>query len=376
MTVTIEVISEPGEFAAIEADWDRLVTENPETADGLDATTGYRWYRALVQTFDVGSTARIVLVRERGRVAALLPLVQMGGRFCKRLAVASELYGGRNGLLIERHDPRLLAALLQGARVAFGPWQSLKLMVVDGSKTAQLLDEAAPMLGFRLITAPGWESPYFPLASSQDEFMTGVSKGLRQTIRTSTNKLKNLGEVHYEDIGPAQDSGTVLQAIFAIERASWKQQAGTAITCRPEQESFYRAFFDSNLNSGLLHGVIMYLGDTPIAYNFGLLKAGFYSCLKHSNRHDHQSLSPNQLLNVVLIERLRANGARVYDYMGTAEPHKLRWSDQTKTYKRTPTWLFGPSLCGVAGHALHRAKSHLRRFKGPPAPDAGEPHTA
>lgn len=364
MTVDIEILSDPARFDSVAVDWDRLVTENPDAADGLDATSGYRWFCALIQTFDSGQSARIVVLRERGQIIGLLPLVQIGGGLCKRLAVASELYGGRNGLMLARDEPQLLSALLRGARLAYGPWQSLKMMVVEGSRTARLIAQAAPAIGLRINTLPGWESPYFPLADTQDAFMTGVSKGLKQTIRTSVNKLKGLGEVRYEDIGPAQAPQALLGAILGIEQASWKQAAGTAITCRPEQEAFYRRFFESNLASGLLQGIVMYIDDTPIAYNFGLMQSGYYSCLKHSNRQDQQILSPNQLLNIVLIERLRAKGVRAYDYMGTAEPHKLRWSGQTRTYLRTPTWLFSPSLCGATGHALLSLKSRLRKLRG------------
>ena len=345
------------------ADWDRLVTENPDIANGLDATTSYHWFSALIQTFALGRSARIVLLRERGQVVGLLPLVQTGGGLCKQLAVASELYGGRNGLMLVRDDPLLLAALMRGARMAFGPWQSLKLMVVQGSRTARLLASAGPALGLRLASTAGWESPYFPLSATQDEFLADVSKGLKQTIRTSINKFKTLGEVRYEDIGPQQSPSAVLNAILDIERASWKHDAGSAITCRAEQELFYRNFLQSSLGSGLIYGIIMYLGDRPIAYNFGLLRSAYYSCLKHSNRQDHQSLSPNQVLNIVLIERLRAKGVLIYDYMGTTEAHKLRWSSQTRAYLRTPTWIFSHSLCGAAGNTLLRLKKWARNLR-------------
>ena len=369
MSVDIEVIADPVRFASLAPDWDRLVIENPEAADGLDATTGFRWFCTLIQTFETGRTARIVVLREGGELVGLLPLVATGGGLCKRLAVASELYGGRNGLILARDDPQLLGALMRGTRMAFGPWQSLKLMVVEGSRTARLLQTAAPALGLGLTTAAGWESPYFPLAATQDEFLAGVSKGLKQTIRTSVNKLKALGEVHYEDIGPAQTPDTVLQAILDIERSSWKHEAGSAITCRPEQERFYRNFFDSTLGSGLVYGILMYLDNMPIAYNFGLLRSGYYSCLKHSNRQDLQNLSPNQVLNVVLIERLRDKGVAIYDYMGAAEPHKLRWSGQTRTYLRNPTWIFSRSPCGVTGHALLRLKNWARNHHGSKPPE-------
>ena len=364
MTVAIDVASDPAQIALLASDWERLVQENPDTADGLDATGGYPWFCALTRTFAPARQARIVVLREAGQVVGLLPLVQEGGGLCKRLAVASELYGGRNGLMLARQDPALLAALLRGVGQAYGPWQSLKLMVVHGSPTDRLLAQASAATGLSVATARGWESPYFALEASQDAFLAGVSKGLKQTVRTSLNKLKTLGQVRYEDIGPGMDPGVLLQAVLDIERDSWKHAAGSAITCKPEQQQFYQHLFDASLASGLIQGLLMYLDDTPVAYNFGLVRAGYYSCLKHSNRQAHQALSPNQVLNMVLVERLRARGVIQYDYMGAVEPHKMRWSPQTRTYLRTPTWVFGRSPCGVAGHALLRAKRWARARLG------------
>ena len=356
MTVDIEVIADRARFSSLATDWDRLVTENPDLAEGLDATTGYAWFCALVETFEPGRTARVVVLRDGGQIVGLLPLVATGSGLCKRLAVASELYGGRNGLMLVRDDPALLRALLHGARMAFGPWQSLRLMVVEGSRTARLLHAAGPAQSLRLTTSAGWESPYFALGSTQNEFMAGVSKGLRQTIRTSIHKFNALGEIRYEDIGPEQSPSALLQAILDIERRSWKHAAGSAISCHPAQALFYRNFFESALGSGLVCGIVMYLNNTPVAYNLGLLRAGYYSCLKHSNLDAHQNLSPNQVLNLVLIERLRARGVSMYDYMGAVEPHKMRWSSATRTYLRTPTWIFSDSLCGTLGHSMSRLK--------------------
>lgn len=369
MTVDIEVIADPARFSSLATDWDRLVTENPDLAEGLDATTGYPWFCALIQTFEPGRTARVVVLRDGGRVVGLLPLVATGSGLCMRLAVASELYGGRNGLMLVRDDPALLRALLHGARMAFGPWQSLKLMVVEGSRTARLLNAAGPALSLRLATSAGWKSPYFALGSTQHEFMAGVSKGLRQTIRTSINKFNALGEVRYEDIGPEQSPSALLQAILEIERHSWKQAAGSAISCHPAQARFYRNFFESALGSGLVCGIVMYLNNTPVAYNLGVLRAGYYSCLKHSNLQAHQNLSPNQVLNLVLIERLRARGVSMYDYMGAVEPHKMRWSSATRTYLRTPTWIFSDSPCGTLGHAVSRLKKWGRHQIGSRPPE-------
>ncbi len=368
MPVRIEVLSDLGQLSTLQAAWDALTLESTTPLVGLDATTGPLWFATLTQVFERARSARIVVLREGADIVGLLPVyAEPGRRACQRLVAVTELYGGRNGFLLRRPDPQLLAALLRGARQAFGGWQSLRTMLVEGSVSARLLEQVVGSSGFRAVDEAGWESPYFPVLDDATAFSAGMSKGLRQTIRTASNKLRPLGKLKFVEISGPDAAAHAIEAILAVERLSWKHAAGTAITCIPEQEAFYRSLFPQALATGLVYGQVLTLDDSPIAFNFGLIRSGVYSCLKHSNTQEHQPLSPAQVLNANLVDRLRERGVRMYDYMGKAEPHKLRWSAQTAAYIRRPVWIYSDTACGRVGHATHLAKQWLRQHLRKPA---------
>lgn len=361
MSLSTEIVTDLTKLSSLASAWDALVSEDSATARGSDATTGSIWFATLIQAFDQARTARIVVVREHDRIVALLPLIAEPGHFgCRSLYVATELYGGRNGFLLERQDPALLAALLSGVTQAFGKWESIRLMIVDESPSEALLRAVLPSLGMRTVETAGWCSPFFPLMDDADDFNAGVSKGVRQTIRTAMNKLKPLGTVHVVEIAGEAMAQPAIDAILEVDRASWKHSAGTAITRIPSQERFYRALFPEALRAGLLYGQLLHLDATPLAFNFGLVREGVYSCLKQSQRAEHETLGLGQVLNARLIESLRKRGIRTYDYMGTLEPYKLRWAKTTGTYARHPVRIYNVGLCGRAGYLVHKVKRLAR----------------
>lgn len=374
MPLRIEVLSDASQIAALRASWASLTQESAAPLVGLDATNGPLWFELLGRVFRKARCARIVVGYEGEQVVGVLPVyVEPGQQVCRRLVVATELYGGRNGFLLSKSDPALLAEMLRGVRRAFGSWQSIQMTLVEGSPSAQVLEQLVGNSGFRRLAEPGWSSPYFPILEDAQVFNAGMSKGLRQTIRTANNKLRPLGDLSFVEVCEPGQAQLAIDSILAIERLSWKQEAGTAITCVPEQEAFYRELLPAGLAEGLVYGQVLLLNGDPIAYNFGLIRSGVYSCLKHSNTTEHQPFSPAQVLNANLIDSLRARGVRLYDYMGKAEPHKLRWSGQTASYQRVPTWIYSDSPCGQAGYALHRLKRWARDHLGRETPKDTEP---
>jgi CelD/BcsL family acetyltransferase involved in cellulose biosynthesis len=373
MNLQVDVLDGTVAPERLRAAWARLLERNVAPPGGLDATSGPVWFEAVVAAFGKGDRSRVVVLREGESVVALLPLVVEAGR---RLMAPTMLHGGRNGFLLGTPSAELLGATLGNVRQAFGAWLSLRMMLVEGSEGEALLAEVCTRYGYRAIADSEEPSPYFPLLADAAEFSARMSKGLKQTLRTAANKLKALGVLELREIGPEADADWAIESILTIERASWKQEAGTAITCHPEQERFYRELFPRAARAGLLYGQIALLNGRPIAYNFGLLHAGVFCCLKHSQTLEHQGLSPGQLINAEMIGRVRERGAAVYDFMGKVEPHKMRWSDANGLYTRRHVWIYPPTLGGRLAWLLHTLKRRLRRVlrraaPAAPAADAG-----
>ena len=361
MILRAELVDNPAAVERLGECWDSLVAANSALPGGHDATSGPLWFDAVSAAFEIERNAKVVVVRDGDTVVAILPVAcEPTPSFCRRVFVPTVLYGGRNGFLLSQPSVEMLGALLGGVRKAFGRWQSMRMILVEASDSEQLLKQVCEREGYRSISDSEGQSPYFPLLSDATTFSAKMSKGLKQTLRTSANKFRALGELEFRELFDESDAEAAFASILAIDRGSWKHDAGTAITCHAEQERFYRALFPRALRAGLLYGQILLLNGKPIAFNFGLVHAGIFYCLKHSQTVEFQGHSPGQLLNANMITQLRTKGVTMYDFMGKPEPHKLRWSDATDLYGRRQFWIYSPTLCGWLGWTWHSVKRLAR----------------
>jgi Acetyltransferase (GNAT) domain len=364
MNLRVEIVHDRIEIEHLRSDWDRLTLKNSIPMLGHDATSGFVWFESLISTFSSASSVKIVVIRSAEGIVALMPLIlERDGIFFHRLSVPTVLYGGRNGFLLEYPSCDLVAAMFKGVKKAFNRWHSIHMWVVDGSDSDLLLKEVCTREGYTTIFEKPMQSPYFPLQENTKEFDMRISKGLKQRLKASPAKLCALGHLQFRDIKDEFSMDAAMDAVLAVDRESWKHETGTAITNHADQEKFYRALFKSSLNSGVLHGKILYLNQRPIAFNFGLVYCGVFSSLKHSQSTEFERFSPSHLLNAEMILYLRAMNVHIYDFMGECEPHKLQWSDATQVYTRRPIWIYRYPISGYITSLIQAVKQNFFRIK-------------
>ena len=194
MTRHVEIIDNPAAMGSMRDTWDGLVMKSAGSILGNDPTAGYIWFESLLAAFPDVSATKLVVVRDGNAIVALLPVSLAGKRsVCRQLLVPTIFYGGRNGFLLDKANVELVSALLGGVRAAFGPWQSLRLRVVVESDSDRLLARVSAHDGYRVAVEASAKSPYFPLQDDAETFDSKVAKGLKQSLRTATNKVRALG---------------------------------------------------------------------------------------------------------------------------------------------------------------------------------------
>jgi CelD/BcsL family acetyltransferase involved in cellulose biosynthesis len=353
--MTIEIFSDISEYVALREGWNALVQDDPKSMMGLDSTATYEWFETILAAFPEAIHSRVIVLREGNETVGILPVIlDHSSNLGLKLLLPTELYGGRNGPLLARPNPELLNALLLGLNRACPGWISLQLTMLTGSKNELLLRDACERAQYKIQEGSLKESPFFPIRDTPESFEATISKGLRQMLRTSANKFKALGQLQHKEYTNESGAEELLKAVLTVERKSWKHLAGTAITSNPRQERFYAELFPRAMKCGLLHAQVSLLDNRPIAYNFGVLNNGVFSCLKHSHDQALDKLSPSYLLNLSLINRLREKGIVGYDFMGMSDPHKLRWSDANGFYNRNTLVVYNKNTAGrLAFHAGH-----------------------
>ncbi|WP_374661039.1 GNAT family N-acetyltransferase [Inhella sp.] len=364
MNPTVTCLRRSAEFAALAGEWDALVREDAQGFGGLDATAGTVWFEALCESFAQSADAIVLVARnEAGRLLGLLPLVPLSkGRLGVSFGLPTELHGGRCApLLMQDGADQVLMQLLLAARRQLPAWTKLQFTLPDG-EPLERLQAVRLSLGWRGQEVDAGETAGFVLPADVAELQTLIPAKMRQNLRTAANKLaKQQLDFEVREFSQESQAAELLETMLTIERGSWKHEAGSAITCQPQQQAFYRALFPRALRARQLLGLTLVLQGQAIAYVVGMVRDGVFCCLKHSQLQSQDALSPSSLLMQELLHMLVQRGVRRFDWMGLLEAHKLRWSADNLIYRRRTLWIYSPGWRGRAQALIADLRAARRR---------------
>lgn len=366
MTVDIEILKDREAYAALRDVWNKMAIEDPESLRGLDSTSTYEWFEAILEAFPEAGDPSIVIARQDSRIVGLLPiLINRAGKFGPNIFLPTEEYGGRNGPLMNHQtDPRIFEALFTGLDIACPGWVTFQMTLVPDSAVASTVRACCDEDAYSVVRGDLQESLFFPIGSDEESVWSGIGKDIKQRIRKSERMLGEKGQLTRIDMAAlgAEDADSLLGWILEIERQSWKHRAGTAITNHPRQERFYRALLPRALRSGLLCGQLLLVDGKPASYLLGLRRGGVYIDLKNSFADEFASASPSHATRYQVALSLLREGVQRFDFMGVIEPFKTRYSTSNQTYARQTWVIYNRTWKAAVVRRLRQLKHWLKRF--------------
>lgn len=367
----IVVIESPQQAAELAAGWNRLVGADRGRADGIGLMSRCELAIEAWRVYGEGSTLSIHAdVDGHGddqdigdRLRGLLPCYRQAGGPARgrRLGIVTDIYPGRTGLLAADPRPAVAGALLEHALIADRRWDLFTLGVVAGADSERILCEFADTHGLQTEILQEEVCPYIDFPESWEAYLKSVSRKFRYNVRNREKKLRAAGDVELRCITGADECADFLDTMLDIDRHSWKEEAGTSMTQRPEQAIYHRRIAPLCAEQGLLRCYLLMLDGEAIAYLFGMLDGTIYYNLKSSYREQHRQLSPGVVLKAMIMRELIEQGLRTWDFVGTAEPHKLQWSKDTYTLRRYA--VFNRTLRGRLLHGRQRVGHIVRRLR-------------
>jgi CelD/BcsL family acetyltransferase involved in cellulose biosynthesis len=184
--------------------------------------------------------------------------------------------------------------------------------------------------GYRVVGRRAEVSPYLLLPGSWDELLGSISKNLRHKWRRNRRALDQDGRLVMRTTRDEADVERDLDVFLQLEAAGWKGRAGTAILCDSRAELLYRTFARAAARQGWLRLSILESQGTPVAAAYGCAFAGRAFRLKSAFDERHADHSPGLVLLAEELERSIDEGLREYDFLGSAEFHKMRWGSETR----------------------------------------------
>jgi CelD/BcsL family acetyltransferase involved in cellulose biosynthesis len=213
--------------------------------------------------------------------------------------------------------------------------------------------EAFGLAGYRTTVEPLVASPRLVLPASHDELMSSISGKLRSQLKRTRRDLAEQGELRFEALS-APDVDVALGEFFDLEASGWKARRGTAIASDARTVAMYTRFARSAAARGWLRLYRMTLDRRPIAASIVALIDGRATGMKIAFREDFARWSPGMTMQAEMLRALIAEGAREFDFLGSADPYKLRWGAVPRERVTLSAWRGGSTLPGYAWRA------HLR----------------
>lgn len=364
--MSIALLDWAAEHAALQEQWLELLLASAPDSLALDVTTTAEWSESLRHSHLDGSPMRVAVAREGEAVTGIFPyfrqVERVRGLPCRKLLAISQLYSGRNRLL--SREPRAFAdALLDALLRDEPPWDWLSVTLGEGSESLLGLSEAAARRGLDVEVVSVAESPYIELPEDWDRYFDSLGKKFRWLLRNSRKKLSEAGRLEYRAYRSEAEVPALLEAIYEIEKASWKEDSGSSITLNASQQRFYELFSPAAARRGWLSGHVLTLDDEPIAYIYGIQLGAVFHDLKESYKQAVRDHSPGHVLKMFAMPDMIADGVRVYDFCGKCDAFKMKWTDLT--YRRCDLVVHNRTVRARLLRTVGRMRSALG-IGGPP----------
>ncbi|KPI17712.1 hypothetical protein OK074_1733 [Actinobacteria bacterium OK074] len=356
--LTVELLTEEAEFAALATDWARLYRSCPSATP----FQSHAWLHSWWLSYGRPGRLRVVLVRDGGQLRAAAPLMRVNrpGPALVPLGGAISDYG--DVLLDDEHAAPAAAALTEGlaaaARTALIDFREVR----PGAAVEQVYERwSGPRR--RVPDSVCLELPARPL----DELLGRLPAQRAQRVRAKLRKLDALGVEHRAV--PPDEIGAALQTLLDLHRLQWQDRRVTSEHLRPRfREHLVRAVGgmvdagDAVVTEFQLEGAVVAVDVTLMSPSL----AGGYLYGADPRLREHKADVATMLLHACA-DQPGVRERQVLSLLRGAEPYKYRWRPETVVNQRLllASWATAPLMTAVACDvaARRRGKALLLRWK-------------
>jgi CelD/BcsL family acetyltransferase involved in cellulose biosynthesis len=283
----------------------------------------FQWMDAAAAAFSGGHRLRVLAVTGAGGIRAIAPLVLKPSDQPLR-PMRIDLLGAE-----EMKEPNRLVALdpasleLLMDSMAAEPTYPMRLSrLPDDDGIVDRLTAKLARAGW-ITKTRSMPHPYLDLSAGSP-----IRKSVREDLRRARRKAEKRGEVRSETV--AVQSGEALmeklRSAFEIEASGWKGRNATAILSNPQRREFFERYAFDAMGSSVLRLQFLYIGDRPVAAQYGVESAGAFWLLNIGYDEAYRDSSPGKLLLEESINQAKERGLARYNFLGKEEEWLSRWS--------------------------------------------------
>ena len=362
--LTLRLVTSEAGFAALRADWNRLVERV-----GGPVFLRHEWFGAAWawQRTDAASLW-IACAYAGDRLVGVLPLMRpptshSGTRLLQFLSVPDAQWCD---VLIEPELGSTVArSLVSQLLLHSASWDVLRLdrLALRSQATRWFAPALAEQgLAARVDTVDC--NLFVDLKSSWPDYHASLSRSIKKTRNLAANRLARLGTasvqwVTAESVG-AHEVGRYVDEVVAISARSWKHVTGNSLD-RPGPQAFIRALTETAFAQNWLSVWFLRIDNVAVAMEYQLHCDGHIHAMRADFDDHFKSISPGTYLNFKMLEALFGGSHSRY-YMGPGNnPYKSRWSEAGEPVQALIS--YSPTMRGRAGALWSEVKPRLKTWR-------------
>lgn len=330
------IITTEEEFLALKEDWNSVLRESQNDVVNLS----HEWTASWWKSFGGGADLHIIVVYgDNGKIIGIAPMMSSTGIY--------RWFGVRKiSLMVNGHSPcgdiiAVKGALGEVTRSVFESlastpgWDIIELVKIDsgGPTYEAILD--------RLAGGPATfgvydniETPYVPIDSAWEEFMSKRGKRFKKSLRNKINRAGRDGEIRVENVPLTSSSNGVFADIMKVSEESWKKRIKADMSTNSHNRVFYRSLADSLGAQGHASVWLLKKAGEPIAFELHITYNGVVYPIRADYSRGFKELSPGSVLEYNILKSL-FNGSSVKEYntCGHSYHYLMNWTDRTRKYR-------------------------------------------
>lgn len=324
--MTVEILEKPNELDDIADQWRAL--HPPLHAPYLT----YDWFRACAEATSPPARLAIVVLRSGDDIRAIAPLVLqrrrstrlpfleiLGNPLCELFEPTDFFYADTDSL------KELLYAIM-----AMG--HPLRLERIPNISPTAAAARDIPGV-WRLWDWRKTYAPVLPLSTDSNDLSAIWPKHRKRSVKRAWKKAERFGDVSFELVTPEPSTiARHFQEFLAVEDASWKGRAGSALAKNVHAQRFWKSYIETLTCLGLARVSTLRVNGRAVAVQLGAEYNRRYWGLKIGHDESFDKMSPGLLLTHHTLRHAVDRGLEAYEFMGVATPWKLRWATTTHEY--------------------------------------------
>lgn len=329
-SLTVELIDNDADFEALSPEWNAL--QDRSANPSLFATFDYvslAWQHAR----QPGDRLLILLVRHEGHLHAIAPLQVSRSTYhglpIRRIEWIAAWEGDRPGMLCDSDPAPAWSRIQQYLASDYLEWDIA--VFIEQSPTQQDADDLLARISLfdHELDSDGY---YISLTGSFDQYLAGIDAKVRANWRNRARRLAAM--VPTPELvsltTPAQMAEGV-RRLIALERTSWKNEAGLGLGKDASHRAFYLALTEKLAAKGQAEFHFLEQNGEDLAGTL-LFRQGTIVYERHiAYAPSHANLSPGIVLRTQVMEKLFGTDCTEFDLMGMhpqkgRQRHKVDWA--------------------------------------------------